>query len=179
MKTINITLALLIWLASAVAPRLAFGESDSPLLREALRAAPSRHDQETPEQREQRRRSIVSAIESATEDPRMRALLLSVSIEETHLAPFVDDDGEKCKRGPYCDAGRAWSVWQLHGQDRRGTREYAARRASELLRAGWSSCGTLEGAIARYATGHSCTWQDAPKRAKLARELAARLGVTL
>lgn len=113
-------------------------------------------------------------------------LLLTQAHFETHLARHVHEGRCRVARGE-CDGGRAVSLWQLHagpqlsrerwqsliGAEREPT-ERAAYEAARALGRAKNHCGTTHGAIALYATGKSCTWDDANRRAAFARRLSDR-----
>lgn len=131
---------------------------------------------------EARVEALVEAVDGATSDRLERAELLVMMREETHLAAFVDLDAPRCRDGRtgWCDRGRAWSVWQLHGTDRTGDRAWAAREALRRLRSFAGYCARLGhdpvvGAFAIYATGARCETANGKARAAMAREMARGL----
>lgn len=85
-----------------------------------------------------------------------------------------------------CDAGRARSFWQFqrtslapewHRSIGLGFTQVrtAATVADRILERGMRSCGNETGAFARYATGASCRWRGAARRAHLSRAILRRL----
>lgn len=117
-----------------------------------LAAEPGWH--EAPAAREARYQAIaadVAAVVYAPDapvlyaGPRARAhtaaLLVAVAVLESGLAADVDlgpcyrgRDG----RGPRCDRGRAYSLWQVHDPAVEGDRRAAARAALRRLRSSWA-----------------------------------------
>jgi len=127
----------------------------------------------------------------------LAATLIAIGWNESHFAAHVH--ALKCRKGE-CDEAtvlgdggkpvrifRARSPWQVHrssltsaywdeikGDDLASTRA-AARAAALLLSGSLARCGSLKGAIAGYATGSSCTWGNAAKRAKQSRDIEEKL----
>lgn len=114
-------------------------------------------------------------------------LLLGQAFFETRLALHVHAGQCRVEIGE-CDGGRAISLWQLQsgyhlplerwrtlsGTDLESTRE-SAKEAARALARGRNFCnGSLEGAIASYATGKSCQWKHAAKRMSFVKKLMAR-----
>ncbi len=114
-------------------------------------------------------------------------LLLGQAFFETRLALHVHAGQCRVEIGE-CDGGRAISLWQLHhgyhlpverwrslaGTDLESTRE-AAIEASRALSRGRNFCkGSLEGAVANYATGKSCQWKGAAKRVRFVRRMLSK-----
>src|SRR5690606_28088831 len=106
---------------------------------------------------------------------------------ETRLALHVHAGACRVEIGE-CDSGRAISLWQLQsgyhlpverwrtlsGTDLESTRD-AAIEASRALARGRNYCnGSIEGAVASYATGKSCHWKGAASRIKFVRRLLSR-----
>lgn len=138
-------------------------------------------------QRAARLKAIASAIDTATPSAHERALLLSVAWHESRFASYVDLDLPQCRDGVegVCDAGRAWSIYQLHGQDRTGDRYYAADVAIRMLRYHADRCGhpglttaaSVRAGVSGYATGgRLCRWVGAEKRVQTWRRYLARMG---
>lgn len=120
-------------------------------------------------------------------------LLVTQAYEESRLAKNVHEG--RCR--PFeCDPvrnaytgevkHRARSLWQIHRigpveqewHQMEGA-EYASTRASawaasKILARGYRACGTIEGAISKYAGVGRCRWQRAATRAKLFLQLKAR-----
>jgi hypothetical protein len=81
----------------------------------------------------------------------------------------------------------ARSSWQLHNT--KYTRKwwnkmegigfkptwYSAASAAKLLSDSRKSCGTIRGAISKYATGRSCGWKHASKRINLYHNILAKI----
>lgn len=114
-------------------------------------------------------------------------LLLGQAFFETRLALHVHAGQCRVEIGE-CDGGRAISLWQLQygyhlpverwrtlsGTDLESTRE-AALEASRALARGRNFCkGSLEGAVASYATGKSCRWKGAAKRVRFVRKMMSK-----
>lgn len=83
---------------------------------------------------------------------------------------------------------RSRSAWQLQAGAAASLEEWrattgtapenvttAATVAARVLRRGLARCHTVEGAIALYATGSSCRWSGAGRRAALARRIEVRI----
>lgn len=103
------------------------------------------------------------------------AVLLGVAWHESGFA--ADVDAGRCYRGrdgkgPRCDGGRAWGLWQMQGsgdegkawaRDRRAGAREALRRIGRSLRA----CRRLprEEALSAYAGGR-CEGAEAARRAR-------------
>lgn len=114
-------------------------------------------------------------------------LLLGQAFFETRLALHVHAGKCRVEIGE-CDSGRAISLWQLQagyhlpverwkqlaGTDLDSTREAAIEAARALAR-GRNFCnGSLEGAVASYATGKSCQWKGAAQRVRFVRKMLSR-----
>lgn len=80
--------------------------------------------------------------------------------------------------------------WQLHASALLPLLEWATLRgveyhptadaayaAARVLGAGYRGCRSLEGGIAAYARGSGCSWAGAARRAKMIRQVEARLVV--
>lgn len=109
-------------------------------------------------------------------------MLIVMAARESYLARYVDLDEPPCSEGQggRCDFSRAWSIFQLHGTDRSGTRKDAAEIAIGHLRRAGNYCAArgydrVVGSYALYGTGHKCSTKSAKKRAAAARELAGRM----
>lgn len=114
-------------------------------------------------------------------------LLLGQAFFETRLALHVHAGNCRVQIGE-CDGGRSISLWQLQsgyhlpverwrtlsGTDLESTREAALEAARALARARNFCNGSLEGAIANYATGRSCRWKHAAKRMAFVKSLLAK-----
>jgi hypothetical protein len=125
-----------------------------------------------------------TAIDGTTADRLERGALVTLASREgVNLARFVDLDEPKCREGraEWCDGGRAWSVYQLHGTDRTGDRAWAAREALSRWRFHGTRCARMGfdrvvGAFAGYATGgKACDTADARERAAEATRRAGAL----
>jgi hypothetical protein len=119
----------------------------------------------------------------------MSMLLVTQAVSETNLSHYIHDNQCRLEIGE-CDAARIWNkrkkkyvyfqmsftLWQLKRfrdvstaawdkiqKGRKGTHS-AAWLATRRLAGAYTGCGSIEGAIARYATGKACKWEDAPKR---------------
>lgn len=163
-------------------------EAVSPTLR--ILTSAHRHVSDLDEEdgtRAARLKAIASAIDTATPHAHERALLLSVAWHESRFASYVDLDLPQCRDGVegVCDAGRAWSIYQLHGQDRTGDRYYAADVAIRMLRYHADRCGhpglttaaSVRAGVSGYATGgRLCRWVGAEKRVQTWRRYLARMG---
>ena len=111
---------------------------------------------------------LAQAIDRATNEPPKRAALIAQAKLESGLWHWVINDSPRCRESTdpaVCDAGKAWGPWQLHGTDRTGGLDRGAR----LMLARWNFaleyCGRgAEGAFALLATGHRCSWAEAPGR---------------
>ena len=126
-------------------------------------------------------------------------LLIEQAISESTLSHLIHDNQCRLKLGE-CDAKRKWnreeqkaeyiqqsfSPWQIkfyhdipqaHWDKillgRPGT-TYAAWHATRRLASGYTACGNIQGAIARYTTGGACKWEKAPSRYALYRSLMSR-----
>ena len=128
--------------------------------------------------------------------PRARAhtaaLLVAVAVLESGLAADVDRgpcyrgrDG----RGPRCDRGRAFGLWQVHAPEVEGDRRAAARAALRLMRSslgwaaargrevGWDAATVAAHRLDVYAGGGSAVAHRlGAARLALADRLAARPG---
>lgn len=114
--------------------------------------------------------ALAQAVERATTDRRIRALVIAVGrFESGGWRPDVCDG---TKTG---DRGKAFGCWQSWHRDRSGGYDGQAKRAARHLRWALSECGTAEGAVALYATGNSCRWSGAKERAEYAARIEARL----
>lgn len=117
-------------------------------------------------------------------DPRQLAfLLLSQAYFETRLAKHVHDGNCRAHIGE-CDSGRAISLWQLQwgphlpkeeweklGEGSLEATRNAAVHAARSLGRGYNYCRSMRGAIALYATGSTCNWRPAARRAAFAQKL--------
>jgi len=132
---------------------------------------------ELPEHRYERLSQIADAIDTATDSREERAFLVMTAWEEAKLARFVDFDWPRCRLGEHgwCDGGKTWSLWQLHGTSRDYGRVKAASLAITSYRSHKVRCGSIEGAIAGYATGGACVWGKAKQRAALMGRIGGRL----
>lgn len=127
--------------------------------------------------------------------PRARAhtaaLLVAVAVLESGLAADVDRgpcyrgrDG----RGPRCDRGRAYSLWQVHDPAVQGDRRAAARAALRLMRGsfgvaagmgrdrGWDAATVAAHRLDVYAGTGPAAHRLGAARLALADRLAARPG---
>jgi hypothetical protein len=114
----------------------------------------------------------------------LQRLLITQAYFETGLAQHVHEG--RCRRNE-CDGGRARGLWQVQrsglvpweqwerikGADEASTR-ISAYYAARALSRGYNKCGTIEGAIAIYATGATCTWAGASKRFQFFERLMAK-----
>lgn len=74
-----------------------------------------------------------------------------------------------------CHSSRLVPEWdELVGVEYWPTRQ-AAYAAARVLGAAYKRCGSLEGALALYATGRKCVWSGADDRARAARRIERRL----
>lgn len=117
---------------------------------------------------------IASAIVAATPHTFEQAWLARQAKYESNLFAWVANDEPRCREGwdGVCDNGKAWSLWQLHGTDRRG----GTRRAAKLALGRWTfaldhcakhaphDSSLLACGFALLATGHRFSWSEAPKR---------------
>jgi hypothetical protein len=84
-------------------------------------------------------------------------------------------------RGSECDHGTSAGLWQLKptpwmtewpwdelAQTGFIPTAYSAWYAARILSCGLKTCGSVEGAVAIYATGSSCEWDEAAERVSLA-----------
>lgn len=129
-----------------------------------------------------RRKEIAAAIQNVGKTSRDRAFLIMTARRESGLARFVDLDEDKCKSEgtEWCDWGKAYSVWQLHGMERSESREESADIAADRFRSSANYCRRqgydyIEGGISLYATGESCLWKHAKSRAKEMNSIAGAL----
>lgn len=163
-------------------------EPVSPTLRVLLSAPRHVSDLEEDDgQREERLKAIADAIDTATPHPHERALLLAQGWHESRWATFVHLDLPRCAEGHqgWCDHGRAWSPWQLHGTDRSHDMSWAAARAIALLRYYARRCGapglttnrSVKAGLSGYATGgRLCLWRGADERVRTWRRYLERMG---
>lgn len=114
-------------------------------------------------------------------------LLLGQAFFETRLALHVHAGRCRVEIGE-CDGGRSISLWQLQssyhlpverwrtlsGTDLESTRKAAVEAARALARARNFCNGSLEGAIASYATGRSCRWKHAAQRMGFVRKMLSK-----
>ncbi len=117
-------------------------------------------------------------------------LLLAQAYFETRLALHVHQGRCRSHLGE-CDSGRAIGLWQLQagghlpkerwstlaGTDLAATTR-AAWEAARALSRGRNYCGSLTGAVSLYATGRTCRWVPAAKRADYVRLLIDKYPVT-
>jgi hypothetical protein len=120
-------------------------------------------------------------------DPReLGFLLLAQAYFETRLAKHVHEGNCRAHIGE-CDSGRAISLWQLQWGphlakdewEKLGDSSLQATRSAALVAArslgrSYNYCRSLPGAISLYATGQTCNWRPAAKRAAFVRRLQAR-----
>lgn len=106
----------------------------------------------------------------------LRAALVATGFYESRYSRRIHEG--KCSPRE-CDQGRAvglWQVWPLwfdvdqsRGIGLGGDATFvSARAAAQALAEARRHCGTLPGALSRYATGNICTWRGAKRRARLA-----------
>jgi hypothetical protein len=166
-----LTCALLSSLALAGLVR---AESSVPSSLGGLRHLPPHQADVGAEGLEGYRIEVAAAIDAATPEPRLRALLLAMGWRESRFRMAV---GRGAILG---DGGKAYGLWQSWDPDRTGGLKGQARRAVEHLEKARRYCARrgarpYEGAISLYATGRTCYWNRAPSRARLARKLLARM----
>jgi hypothetical protein len=116
-------------------------------------------------------------------------LLITQGVAETNLSHLIHDNQCRLSVGE-CDSTRFWSPqkkeyiyrqrsfslwqiklyqdispedWTLIQEGRPGT-QAAAWAAARRLSGAYSDCGSIPGAISRYATGYSCQWKEAETR---------------
>jgi len=160
--------------------------------------------EETPAAREARYSEIATDIAAVVyapdavvlyAGPRARAhtaaLLVAVAVLESGLAADVDRgpcyrgrDG----RGPRCDRGRAFGLWQVHDRAVQGDRRAAARAALRLMRGsfgvavgmgrdrGWDAATVAAHRLDVYAGTGPAAHRLGAARLALADRLAARPG---
>jgi len=162
--------------------------------------------EETPAAREARYSEIAADVAAVVYAPdavvlyagpraraRTAALLVAVAVLESGLAADVDRgpcyrgrDG----RGPRCDRGRAFGLWQVHDPSVQGDRRAAARAALRLMRGsfgvaagmgrdrGWDAATVAAHRLDVYAGGGSsqAAHRLGAARLALADRLAARPG---
>lgn len=130
-------------------------------------------------------RPSAEAVCSVTEDDRLRAVLMAIASDETHLARYVLED--RCKDGPpgmRCDDGQAIGAWQVRqyctdAWDRTRTRrerDEAAIRCS--LKAYWAAqarCSTREGPFMGHRAAGGCSAPWARARLRLSVWIEGRL----
>jgi len=124
----------------------------------------------------------------------LSALLVEQAYSESRLAKNVHEGqchAWECDPVKSTHTGklrhRARSLWQIHrsgpveseweqmlGADLAATTA-GAWAASKLLSRGYRACGTVTGAISRYAGLDSCRWSEADKRARLYAALRERV----
>ena len=131
-------------------------------------------------------------------------LLVTQALHETHLSAEIHHNRCRLEIGE-CDSRwyfdrklqkrvyvqQSFSLWQLKqfrdipnndwdqiqlGQE--GT-QVAAWHAARRLASAYRACGSIEGAISRYALGNGCEWAGARERAQTYRELSAAVPYTL
>jgi len=135
--------------------------------------------EEPPIERAVRQWAAASTIDLLTQSVEERAALVAIIRFESDFARYVWDDSERCRVGPMCDRGRAWSVFQLQRTDRTGGFPRAARLALGRLRSAKARCmmrdarasNVWERAIALYGTGRTCEAAFAASRVAAMREL--------
>lgn len=116
----------------------------------------------------------------------LETLLVTQGFMESRFAQRVHEGRCQVRIGE-CDGGRARSVWQLQASglvpreawvNLEGTSYERTRAAAwyaiQVLYRARNACGSIEGAISRYATGRSCRWTPAKKRVDFYRRLLAR-----
>lgn len=173
-STNGFLLVLLAWLAITTMAwtGLARGAGDLDKIEQVLNSFPVHKSDmgEEPSIRATRLHYIARAVGSI-ENKHEQAWLMMTAKRESNLAAYVDEDHDKCRLGlnGHCDGGLAWSIWQLHGTDRTGTREQAAQLAIETFRKNANYCKARGfdyylGGTSLYATGKTCDWPEALDR---------------
>jgi len=127
--------------------------------------------------------TVATAIDDAAletdypgEPDELRAALLAVGYYESRYSRRIhagDCHAHECDDGLAVGPWQVWPLWYDVEQSRGvGTSWDAtfvsARAAAQALADGRRRCGTLDGALAAYATGTSCDWHGANRRARLA-----------
>ncbi len=137
---------------------------------------------EPAEARKARLSDMADAIDSATKSREERALLIMKAWHESRFARYVQLDEPRCRDGVdgRCDHGESLGPWQQKGTARNISLEEQASRALKLLRDHMARCKSrgaepVAGAIALYATGHSCSWSGAGERVATWRRIVGRL----
>lgn len=116
----------------------------------------------------------------------LASLLVTLGHLESGFMPRIQAGDCRVKIGE-CDGGRARSYWQFQhsavthkwwhhttGLDYYPT-VYAALAASASIGRAVASCKTLEGGIARYATGARCEWKGAASRVRMLNRVDGQL----
>ena len=121
---------------------------------------------------------IAKAIDNATDKKHEKALLISVAWYESNLMGTV----AFCERKG--DEGKAIGLWQSWTFQKRKDCPSIYEQAEEAirhLRLTMNACkvrgdlrATMKGAVSMYATGRSCFWDGAEKRAKLWQKIMQR-----
>jgi hypothetical protein len=182
-KPLLLLSAICLCLLAHLSAKGAWGADETPTLR-VLRGMPVHYsDRDEPaDSRGKRLERIAHAIDGATDDKLERAMLVIMAARESHLARFVDLDEPPCREGHKgsCDSGRAWSIFQMHGTDRTGTRRDAANIAIEHLRRAGNYCASrghdrVIGSYALYGSGKWCSTSSAKERALAAKQLVGKL----
>ncbi len=168
---------------------VARGDDETPTLR-VLRAMPvhywDKHEEESPERRDERLRVMASAIDEAAKDRLVRAALIVLARRESGLAAYVYED--RCSDGEHgefeCDSGLAKGPWQLHATDNGPVPDSIAKQAkmaAAVWRFGRKRCrrmvsDELVGAFASYGSGGKCAPGKSSKaRANETRAVVRRL----
>lgn len=134
-----------------------------------------------------RMEELAEAIDAATPHLHERALLYTQGSHESQWAAFVHLDLPRCSEGHkgWCDSGRAFSPWQLHGTTRTEDMAWAAAKALAHLRYQAKRCkrpdlttdAGVRAAISGYATGGKmCSWKGAGERVQTWRRVLAAMG---
>jgi hypothetical protein len=116
----------------------------------------------------------------------LEALLVTLAGFESNFSRRIHEG--HCLPGE-CDSGHAKSLWQLHagelvpmsvwseiGAATTESTALAAYSAAKVLGYSADRCGgSIEGAISMYATGSTCHWAGAAKRARAFEKIKVRL----
>lgn len=184
----NNLLALIVWLIG-VSTSLAWAQTPSTPSKSALairRVVPMHRTDlrpasgalpETEQDWIARTEELGGSVDRATTDRTERAFLIVTAREESGLARFVWFDWEKCRKkgSKWCDGGKSFGIFQLQDTRRDLALDEQTARALARYRLALGTCKTLEGAIAQYATGRSCTWDKAEARAAAVRKVSGLL----
>lgn len=126
-------------------------------------------------------------------------MLATQSIHETHLSAEIHHNHCRLEIGE-CDSRffyspgsqkrvyvqRSFSPWQIKlfediphedwAEIQKGVpgTEYAAWHAARRLSSGYRACGSLEGAVSRYALGNGCKWKGSAERIETFRSLMSK-----